>query len=359
MLEPAAASRYPARPVVTLIEGDGIGPEIAAATVRVIEAAGGSIEWERALAGMTAAEQTGEPLPQATIDSISKNQLALKGPLGTPIGKGFRSVNVTLRQQFDLYANVRPAKTIPGVPSRFTGVDLVMVRENTEDLYAGVEHYVDPRRTAAESIAIITRYGSERIITYAFEYALRHGRKRVTLVHKANILKLSNGLFLDTGRELAKRYPDIAFDDLIVDATAMKMVIAPERFDVIVTMNLFGDILSDLAAGLVGGLGVAPAANLGDAPGAPAGSAGPGGCAIFEAVHGTAPDIVGKGIANPSALMLSAVMLLEQIGQADAAARMKTAVHTALADPATRTRDLGGQADTRAFTDAICRALEN
>ena len=358
MPEPAATPRYPERPLVTLLEGDGIGPEIAAATTRVVEAAGGTIAWERMLAGMTAAEQVGDPLPQVTVDSITRNQLALKGPLGTPIGKGFRSVNVALRQQFDLYANVRPARTIPGVPCRYTGVDMVMVRENTEDLYAGVEHYVDPRRTAAESIAIITRYGSERVITYAFEYARRHGRKRVTLVHKANILKLSNGLFLDCGRELAKKYPDIVFDDMIVDATAMKMVIAPERFDVIVTMNLFGDILSDLAAGLVGGLGVAPAANLGDAPGSAPGSAGPGGCAIFEAVHGTAPDIVGQGIANPSGLMLSAVMLLEHVGQTDAAARMKTAVHGALADGATRTRDLGGQADTRTFTDAICRALE-
>ena len=357
MSDTAAAPRYPERPTVTLIEGDGIGPEIAAATVRVVEAAGGKVEWERVLAGMTAAEQVGEPLPQATLDSITRNQLALKGPLGTPIGKGFRSVNVTLRQQFDLYANVRPARTIPGVPSRFTGVDLVMIRENTEDLYAGVEHYVDPRRTAAESIAIITRYGSERVITYAFEYARRHGRKRVTLVHKANILKLSNGLFLDCGRELSKRYPELEFDDMIVDATAMKMVIAPERFDVIVTMNLFGDILSDLGAGLIGGLGVAPAANLGDAPGSAPGSAGPGGCAIFEAVHGTAPDIVGKGVANPSGLMLSAVMLLEHVGQGEAAARMKAAIHGALGDAATRTRDLGGQADTRAFTDAICRAL--
>ncbi len=356
MTDPAQP-RYPACPTVTLIEGDGIGPEIAAATVKVVAAAGGAVEWEPALAGMAAAEQVGDPLPQATIDAITRNQLALKGPLGTPIGKGFRSVNVALRQQFDLYANVRPARTIAGVPCRFTGVDMVIVRENTEDLYAGVEHYVDPRRTAAESIAIITRYGSERIITYAFEYARRHGRKKVTLVHKANILKLSNGLFLDTGKELARRYPDIAFDDMIVDATAMKMVVAPERFDVIVTMNLFGDILSDLAAGLIGGLGVAPAANLGDAAGAPLGSAGPGGCAIFEAVHGTAPDIVGQGVANPSGLMLSAVMLLEHVGQGEAAARMKRAIHGALGDPATRTRDLGGQANTTTFTDAICRAL--
>ena len=347
MTEPAASPRYPACPTVTLIEGDGIGPEITAATLRVMAAAGATVVWEPALAGMTAAERVGEPLPQATIDSITKNQLALKGPLGTPIGKGFRSVNVTLRQQFDLYANVRPARTIPGVPSRFSGIDLVMVRENTEDLYAGVEHYVDPRRTAAESIAIITRYGSERVITYAFEYARRHGRKKVTLVHKANILKLSNGLFLDTGKEIAKRYPEIVFDDMIVDATAMKMVTQPERFDVIVTMNLFGDILSDLAAGLVGGLGVAPAANIGDS-----------GCAIFEAVHGTAPDIAGKGIANPSGLMLSAVMMLEHIGQSEAAGRMQRGVHAALADATTRTRDLGGQADTHGFTQGVIRYMQ-
>jgi isocitrate dehydrogenase (NAD+) len=332
---------------VTLIEGDGIGPEIAAATVRAVEAAGGTIAWERADAGAGAVDRHKDPLPQATIDSIRKNQLALKGPLATPSGGGYRSVNVTLRQQFDLYANVRPVQTIPGVPSRYTNVDLVIVRENTEDLYAGVEHYIDPRRTAAESIAIITKYGSERVIVYAFEYARRMGRKKVTLVHKANILKMSNGLFLDTGREVAKRYPDIQFDDMIVDATAMKLVVAPEKFDVIVTMNLFGDILSDLTAGLVGGLGVAPAANIGD-----------GGCAMFEAVHGTAPDIAGKGIANPTGLMLSAAMLLDHVGQADAASRLRRGIRAALAKPETRTGDLGGKADTAQYTDAVIRAMD-
>lgn len=341
-----STNQFPARPTVTLIEGDGIGPEIAAATVRAIEAAGGTIEWDRQLAGMTAAEKTGDPLPAATVESIKTHQVALKGPLGTPIGAGFRSVNVTLRQQFDLYANVRPTVTIPGVPARFTGVDIVLVRENTEDLYAGVEHYVDARRSAAESIAIITRYGSERIIVYAFEYARRHGRKRVTLVHKANILKLSNGLFLDVGREVAKRYPDIAFDDMIVDATAMKLVVAPERFDVIVTMNLFGDILSDLTAGLVGGLGVAPAANIGD-----------GGCALFEAVHGTAPDIVGKGIANPTGLMLSSAMMLDHLGQTEAATRLRKGIRAALANAETRTGDLGGKTNTVGYTDAVIRAM--
>jgi isocitrate dehydrogenase (NAD+) len=232
------------------------------------------------------------------------------------------------------------------VPSHFDKVDVVTIRENTEDFYAGVEHYIDPKRTAAESIAIITRRGSERVIIYAFEYARRHGRKKVTLVHKANILKMSNGLFLDVGRQIAKQYPDIVFEDMIVDATAMKLVVAPERFDVIVTMNLFGDILSDLTAGLVGGLGLAPAANIGE-----------GGCAIFEAVHGTAPDIAGQGIANPTALMLSAAMMLEHLSQDDAAARVRRGVLAALADDRTRTRDLRGQADTRVFTDAVIAAM--
>ncbi len=332
---------------VTLIEGDGIGPEIAAATVRAVEAAGGKVIWEKADAGAGAVDKHKDPLPQATIDSIKKNQLALKSPLATPSGGGYRSVNVTLRQHFDLYANVRPVETIAGVPSRYTNVNLVIVRENTEDLYAGIEHYIDPRRTAAESIAIITRFGSERVIVYAFEYARRMGRKKVTLVHKANILKMSNGLFLDTGKEVAARYPDIQFDDMIVDATAMKLVVAPERFDVIVTMNLFGDILSDLAAGLVGGLGVAPAANIGD-----------GGVAMFEAVHGTAPDIAGKGIANPTGLMLSAALLLDHVDQRDAADRLRRGIKAALGNPETRTGDLGGKANTAQYTDAVIRHMQ-
>ncbi|HUS31040.1 MAG TPA: isocitrate/isopropylmalate family dehydrogenase [Kofleriaceae bacterium] len=332
---------------VTLIEGDGIGPEIAAATVRAIEAAGGKIAWERADAGAIAVERHKDPLPPATIESIKKNGIALKSPLATPSGGGYRSVNVTLRQHFDLYANVRPVETIAGVPSRYTGVNLVIVRENTEDLYAGVEHYVDPRRTAAESIAIITKFGSERVIVYAFEYARRMGRKKVTLVHKANILKMSNGLFLDTGKEVAKRYPEIQFDDMIVDATAMKLVLQPERFDVIVTMNLFGDILSDLTAGLVGGLGVAPAANIGD-----------GGIAMFEAVHGTAPDIAGKGIANPTGLMLSAALMLDHLEQRDAANRLRRGIKAALAKAETRTGDLGGKANTMQYTEAVIRAMD-
>ena len=334
------------RPLVSLIEGDGIGPEITAATLRALEAAGASLDWERVDAGMAGVDRHKDPLPQATIDSLKKTQLALKGPLATPSGGGYRSVNVTLRQQFDMYANVRPVRTIPGVPSRYTGVDLVIVRENTEDLYAGVEHYIDARRSAAESIAIITKFGSERCIVYAFEYARRHGRKKITLVHKANILKMSNGLFLDTGKEVAKRYPEIQFDDMIVDATAMKLVIAPERFDMIVTMNLFGDILSDLTAGLVGGLGVAPAANIGDS-----------GCAMFEAVHGTAPDIAGKGIANPTGLMLSAAMLLDHVDQRDAAARLRKGIVAALANAETRTGDLGGKTNTAGYTDAVIRLM--
>lgn len=337
---------YGPRPQVSLIEGDGIGPEITAATLEAIEAAGGSIEWQRVPAGMAAIDSDKDPLPQGTIDSIAANKAALKGPLATPVGMGFRSVNVALRQHFDLYANVRPARTLAGVPCRFENVDIVVVRENTEDLYAGVEHYIDPRRSAAESIAIITRVGSERVIRYAFEYARRHGRKKITLVHKANILKMSNGLFLDVGREVAQEYGDIEFGDMIVDATAMNLVTRPEQFDTIVTMNLFGDILSDLTAGLIGGLGVAPAANVGE-----------GGCAIFEAVHGTAPDIAGKGVANPTALMLSAALLLEHVGQGEPAERLRQGIFRALADENTRTRDLGGKADTRGFTRGVIAAM--
>jgi isocitrate dehydrogenase (NAD+) len=291
-------------------------------------------------------EQEKDPLPQHTIDSIEKTRLALKGPLATPKGEGYRSVNVALRQHFDLYANVRPSRTIPGVPTRYEHVDLVVVRENTEDIYAGIEHYVGPGRLAAESIAVITRHGSERIVRWAMEYAKRMGRKRVSLVHKANILKYSNGLFLDVGREVAKQFPEIVFDDIIVDACAMQLVKAPEQLDVIVTTNLFGDILSDLCAGLVGGLGVAPGANIGKD------------LAIFEAVHGTAPDIAGKGLANPTALALAAVQLCEHVGQLDAAGRLRRALDASLANPAERTKDLGGQTDTRGFTDAVCRHID-
>ena len=333
-------------PTCSLIRGDDIGPEIADATLRVLDAAGAKLKWEDVPAGLAAVESDRDPLPTRTTDSISKNSLALKGPLGTPIGSGFRSVNVALRQQYDLYANVRPIRTFQGVPCRYEGVDLIVVRENTEDLYAGVEHYVDQRRNAAESIAIITRFGSTRIAEYAFEYARRHGRKKVTVVHKANILKLSNGLFLECAREVSKKFPDIIVEEVIVDAACMKLVIDPTKFDVIVTMNLFGDILSDLTAGLVGGLGMAPAANIGvDA-------------AIFEAVHGTAPDIAGKGLANPTALVLSAALMLDYLHQDEAAARVRKGVYAALQSPGSRTRDLGGTGTTTTYTDAVLRAMD-
>ena len=333
------------KPTVTLIRGDGIGPEIADATLRILTVAGAQLDWDEQLAGLAAVEKLRDPLPQETIDSIERNRLALKGPLATPKGEGYRSVNVALRQHFDLYANVRPVRTIAGVPSRYTDVDLCVVRENTEDIYAGIEHYVGPGRMAAESIAVITRHGSERIVRWALEYARRERRKRVTLVHKANILKYSNGLFLEVGREVAKQYPDVIFDDMIVDATAMQLVKDPTKLDVIVTMNLFGDILSDLTAGLVGGLGVAPGSNLGKD------------VAIFEAVHGTAPDIAGKGLANPTALALAAAELCDHAGQREAAERVRKGIYAALADAAERTRDLGGSADTRTFTDAVCRHI--
>jgi isocitrate dehydrogenase (NAD+) len=332
-----------AKPTVTLIRGDGIGPEISAATLKILEAAGAELAWDEQLAGLAAVDAEKDPLPRRTIDSIEKHRLALKGPLATPKGEGYRSVNVALRQHFDLYANVRPARSLAGVPSRYEGVDLVVVRENTEDIYSGIEHYVGPGRAAAESIAVITRHGSERIVRYALEYARREQRKKVTLVHKANILKFSNGLFLDVGREVAKQFPDVTFDDMIVDACAMQLVKDPQKLDVIVTMNLFGDILSDLCAGLVGGLGVAPGFNLGKE------------AAIFEAVHGTAPDIAGKGVANPTALTLAAAELCDHVGQRDAARRVRQGVMAALTNADERTRDLGGRADTRTFTDAVCR----
>ncbi len=330
---------------VTLIRGDGIGPEISAATLTILKAAGADLQFDEQLAGMAAVEKERDPLPARTIESIERTRLALKGPLATPKGEGYRSVNVALRQHFDLYANVRPVRSIVGVPSRYEGVDLIVVRENTEDIYAGIEHYVGPGRMAAESIAVITRVGSERIVRYAMELARREKRRKVTLVHKANILKYSNGLFLDVGREVAKEFPDIAFDDVIVDACAMQLVKDPQKLDVIVTMNLFGDILSDLCAGLVGGLGVAPGANIGKE------------AAMFEAVHGTAPDIAGKGIANPTAMTLAAAELCDHVGQREPAGRIRRALDAALANPDERTRDLGGRADTATFTTAVCRHI--
>lgn len=340
------AKKYPAKPSVALIAGDGIGPEISRATVQILDAAGASIDWKPVPAGMSAHESENNPLPDRTLETIKDCGLALKSPLKTPVGTGFRSVNVALRKHFDLYANLRPSVTIPGVPTRYENVDMVIVRENTEDLYAGIEHYVDPRRSAAESIAVITRFGSERIARYAFEYAQKHGRKKVTAVHKANILKLSNGLFLDVVKEVAAEYPKIEFDDMIVDATAMRMVVDPTQFDVIVTMNLFGDILSDLAAGLIGGLGVAGAANI-----------GADGFAIFEAVHGTAPDIAGKGIANPTGLLMSACLLLDHIGQNDVATKVRDAMFKILLDKDKCTGDLGGKANTAQYAENVIAAF--
>src|SRR6185503_4340471 len=333
---------------VTLIPGDGIGPSITAATVRVLEATGAEIEWDVQVAGMAAVAKYGDPIPDKTLDSIKRTRVALKGPLETPVGEGYRSINVALRKTFDLYANVRPAYSIvPG--GRYENLDLVLIRENTEGLYVGIEHYIkigDDPRAAAESMAIITRHGSERIARYAFEYAVRHKRKKVTLVHKANILKYSQGLFLDTGRLVARDYAGkIEFEERIVDAMAMNLVLHPERFDVIVTTNLFGDILSDQISGLVGELGLAPGANIG-ANGA-----------IFEAVHGTAPDIAGKGIANPGAVILAACMMLDHIGQSERAKRIRTALETTIRDGKTVTRDLGGTASTDEFTNAIVAKL--
>jgi isocitrate dehydrogenase (NAD+) len=334
-----------ASPLISLIRGDGIGPEISEATLAMLEAAGAKLRYEEVPAGIDALSSHKDPLPELTLASIEKTKVALKGPLSTPKGTGFRSVNVALRQHFDLYVNLRPAKTIAGVPSRYERVDIITVRENTEDIYAGIEHFVGPGRSAAESIAVITRLGSERIVRYAFEYARKHGRKKVSIIHKANILKMSNGLFLEVGKEVAKQFPDIESDDVIVDAACMKLVLQPERFDVIVTMNLFGDILSDLIAGLVGGLGVSPGANLGER------------AAIFEAVHGSAPDIAGQGIANPSALAMAAAMMLDHLGQSVAAERLRAALYRALFDSRTRTRDLGGQANTKEFTQAVIAQL--
>jgi len=332
----------------TLIPGDGIGPEVTDATVRLVAASGADITWDRQLAGMAAVAAHNDPMPDQTIASIKRTKLALKGPLETPSGKGFRSINVALRKEFDLYANVRPAKTV--LPNlRFKDVDIILVRENTEGLYIGIENYIKigtDERAAAQSIAVVTRYGAERIHRYAFDLAVRLGRKKVTLVHKANILKYSQGLFLDVGREIAKEYTGkVAVEERIVDACAMELVSKPERYDVIVTTNLFGDILSDLTSGLVGGLGLTPGANIGkDA-------------AIFEAVHGTAPDIAGKGIANPTAVMLAACQMLDHAGQGALATRIQNAIETVLREQKAITGDVGGTASTAQFTDAVIAHL--
>jgi isocitrate dehydrogenase (NAD+) len=328
---------------ITLVPGDGIGPEVTEAVVRILGATGVSIEWERHVAGVAAVERTGTPLPPDLITSIRRNKVALKGPVTTPIGEGFTSVNVGLRKALDLYVNLRPVWNLPGVASRFSDVDLVIVRENTEDLYAGLEHEVVPG--VVESLKIITERASTRIAQFAFGYARRHGRKRVSAIHKANIMKLSDGLFLESVRACAREFPDVAYDERIVDAACMQLVLHPERFDVMVMPNLYGDIVSDLCAGLVGGLGVVGAANLG------------ADCAVFEAVHGSAPDIAGKGEANPTALLLSAVMMLRHIDEWAAAHAVMRALEQVLAAGTARTRDLGGSASTTEFADAVSTML--
>ena len=333
---------------VTLIPGDGIGPSITAATQRLLKSAGADIVWDEQVAGMAGIAKYGDPIPDATLDSIKRTRLALKGPLETPVGDGYRSINVALRKTFDLYANVRPAHSM--LPNgRYQNVDIVLIRENTEGLYSGIEHYIrvgDDPRAAAESTAIITRFGSARVVRYAFDYAVKHGRKKLTLVHKANILKFSQGLFLDTGRAVAEEYAGkVEFEERIVDAMAMNLVLAPEKFDMIVTTNLFGDILSDQISGLVGGLGLTPGANIGVNG------------AIFEAVHGTAPDIAGKGIANPGALVLAACMMLEHMGDLARATKIRVALEKTITSGKALTRDLGGTSSTEEFTDAVIAAL--
>lgn len=328
---------------VTLIPGDGSGPEVIAAAKRVVEATGVSIVWEQAEAGAAMIEACGTPLPEETIASIRKNKVALKGPVTTPVGTGFRSVNVEMRKRFDLYANVRPAKTYPGVISRYDHIDLVVVRENTEDLYAGIEHMVG--EDAAESIKLITRKGCERIIRYAFEFAVREGRKKVTAVHKANIMKCTDGMFLNIAREIAKEYPQIEFNDSIVDAMCMRLVMHPEDYDVLVCPNLYGDIVSDLCAGLVGGLGLTPSANIGVDG------------AIFEPIHGSAPDIAGQHKINPTAAILSASMMLAHLGEAKAAASIEQAIIKVIGEGKVLTQDMGGNASTEDFTDAVIAAL--
>jgi isocitrate dehydrogenase (NAD+) len=329
---------------VTLIPGDGIGPEVAGATVSVLRAAGVHLQWESFVVGAEALTKYGDPLPRDLIESIRRNKIALKGPVMTPVGSGFVSSNVRLRKELDLYANLRPIKSLPGVPSRYENVDLVVVRENTEDLYSGLEHEVVPG--VVESLKIITEFASRRIARFAFAYARTEGRKRITAIHKANIMKMSDGLFLKCFREVAAGFPEIEADDLIVDNACMQLVMNPSRFDVLLLENLYGDIISDLGAGLVGGLGIVPGANIGDD------------MAVFEAVHGAAPDIAGRGIANPTALIQTAVLMLKYLGERAAAERIAAALESVLAEGRVRTRDLGGNATTLEFTDAVIRSLQ-
>ncbi len=327
---------------IVLIRGDGIGPEVSDAVVSILEKSGAPLAYEEAVVGREAEKREGEPLPARVLEAIRRHRVALKGPVGTPIGKGFASVNVRLRQELELYANLRPVKNLPSIASRFENVDLVVIRENTEDLYSGLEHTVVPG--VVESLKIITETASTRIARYAFEYARRHGRRRVTAVHKANIMKLSDGLFLDCFRRVAESYPDIVADDRIVDAACMRLVMNPETFDVLLSENLYGDIVSDLVAGLVGGLGLVPGANFGHE------------AAIFEAVHGTAPDIAGQDRANPTALLLSAILMLRHLDLEEHADRIERSLYATLAS-GIRTPDIGGSAGTRAFADAVASRL--
>lgn len=328
---------------ITLIPGDGIGPEVSEATQHVLEAVGVKINWDVQNAGAEVAEKTGSTLPEEVLQSIRRNKVALKGPIGTPIGKGFKSVNVTLRQSLDLYANVRPIRSLPGLEPRFEGTDVVIVRENTEDLYAGLELMIMPG--IAQSIKLITETACTRICEYAFNYAERMGRKRVTVIHKANIMKLSDGLLLEAFRKVAAKHPQIEPAEMIVDACAMQMVKNANKLDVLVTENLYGDILSDLGAGLVGGLGIVPGSNIGKD------------YAVFEAVHGSAPDIAGKGIANPTALIQSAVMMLHHLGETTAGYKIERGLTKHFQESSIKTGDLGGKATTREFTDALCETI--
>jgi len=329
---------------ITLIPGDGIGPEVTKPTLAIIKAAGVKVEWEPHLAGAEALKKHGTTIPNQLMDSFEKNRVALKGPVTTPVGEGFSSVNVELRQSFNLYANLRPIKNLPGVRARYQGIDLIVVRENTEGLYSGIEHEVVPG--VVESLKIITEKASTRIAKFAFDYARRHGRKKVAAVHKANIMKLSDGLFLECARKVSTRYKNIGFADVIVDNACLQLVIDPWKFDVLLMENLYGDILSDLAAGLVGGLGVVPGANLGDRH------------ALFETVHGSAPDIKGKNIANPAAMILAAVMMLDHLSEKAAASRISLALEQVLMRGEVMTADLGGTATTKKFADAIIREIE-
>jgi isocitrate dehydrogenase (NAD+) len=331
---------------ITLIPGDGIGPEVTRAAVRAVEASGAAVRWEQVQAGAGAIKEHGRPLPDNVLESLRRTRIGLKGPIGTPVGGGFASVNVAMRKSLDLYVNYRPARALPGVPSRFADLDLdlVLFRENTEGLYSGLEHEVVAG--VVESLKIITEKASLRIARYAFEFASQRGRKKVTALHKANIMKMSDGLFLRCSREIAKEFPAIQYEELIIDNACMQLVLAPEKFDVLVAENLYGDIVSDLCAGLVGGLGLVPGANIGDE------------CAIFEAVHGSAPDIAGKGVANPTALMRAAVQMLAHLGEHEASERLRNAIRAVYAEGKTVTRDIGGTASTEQFTDAVVGKME-